>query len=77
MSAAPIGTQPPASSGMAVAPTTRRKAKLLDLLREALRFRHYSRSTEQGYCHWIMTTMFCARVLNTGASDVRSPVDDR
>ena len=26
--------------------------KLLDRLREALRTRHYSRRTEQTYCHW-------------------------
>ena len=28
------------------------KPKLLDQLREALRSRHYSRRTEQTYCHW-------------------------
>ena len=28
-------------------------AKLLDRLREALRCRHYSRRTEQTYCHWV------------------------
>jgi site-specific recombinase XerD len=27
--------------------------KLLDQLREALRSRHYSRRTEQTYCHWV------------------------
>ena len=27
--------------------------KLLDRLREALRTRHYSRRTEQCYCHWV------------------------
>lgn len=27
--------------------------KLLDRLREALRSRHYSRKTEQSYCHWV------------------------
>lgn len=26
--------------------------KLLDRLREALRARHYSRKTEDTYCHW-------------------------
>jgi len=30
-----------------------RAPKLLDRLREALRTRHYSRRTEQTYCHWI------------------------
>ena len=29
------------------------KPKLLDQLREALRSRHYSRRTEQTYCHWV------------------------
>ncbi|HNT34434.1 MAG TPA: phage integrase N-terminal SAM-like domain-containing protein, partial [bacterium] len=29
------------------------RPKLLDLLRQALRTRHYSRSTEQTYCHWV------------------------
>ena len=29
------------------------KPKLLDNLREALRARHYSRRTEQTYCHWV------------------------
>ena len=29
--------------------------KLLDRLREALRSRHYSRGTEQTYCHWVQT----------------------
>lgn len=27
--------------------------KLIDRLREALRARHYSRRTEQTYCHWV------------------------
>ena len=30
-----------------------RKPKLLDQLRQALRSRHYSRRTEQTYCHWV------------------------
>lgn len=29
------------------------KPKLSDQLREALRSRHYSRRTEQTYCHWV------------------------
>jgi len=29
------------------------KPKLLDQMREALRSRHYSRRTEQTYCHWV------------------------
>jgi len=30
-----------------------RGPKLMDQLHEALRSRHYSRSTEQAYCHWV------------------------
>jgi site-specific recombinase XerD len=32
--------------------------KLLDQLREALRSRHYSRRTEQTYCHWVKRYIF-------------------
>jgi len=32
---------------------TAQPPKLLDRLREALRSRHYSRRTEQTYCHWV------------------------
>jgi integron integrase len=35
-----------------------RQPKLLDRLRDALRSRHYSRSTEQAYCHWIKRFIF-------------------
>jgi integron integrase len=34
------------------------KPKLLDQLREALRSRHYSRRTEQTYCHWVEKYIF-------------------
>jgi len=37
--------------------------KLLDRLREALSSRHYSRRTEQCYCHWVSassSTIMCA-----------------
>jgi hypothetical protein len=34
------------------------KPKLLDQLREALRSRHYSRRTEQTYCHWVKRYIF-------------------
>jgi len=36
-----------------IAPAPAQKPKLLDRLREALRSRHYSRRTEQSYCHWV------------------------
>lgn len=29
------------------------RPRLLDRMREALRSRHYSRRTEQAYCHWV------------------------
>ena len=32
--------------------------KLLDRLREVLRSRHYSRRTEQAYCHWVKRFIF-------------------
>jgi integron integrase len=35
-----------------------RPPKLLDQMREALRSRHYSRRTEQTYCHWIKRYIF-------------------
>ena len=35
------------------APAATAKPKLLNRLREALRSRHYSRRTEQTYCHWV------------------------
>ncbi len=63
-------------------PETAQKPKLLDRLREALRSRHYSRRTEQTYCHWlkrliffVKTTMIYTHVLNRGPAGVRSPVD--
>jgi integron integrase len=43
----PIGQCPGPASPFAHLP------KLLDRLREALRCRHYSRRTEQTYCHWV------------------------
>lgn len=38
------------------------KPKLLDNLREALRARHYSRCTEQTYCHWVKRFIFFHKV---------------
>jgi integrase len=43
----PNGQYPGPASSSAQPP------KLLDRLREALRSRHYSRRTEQTYCHWV------------------------
>lgn len=41
---------------------TDRKPKLMDSLREALRSRHYSRRTEQTYCHWVKRFIFFHKV---------------
>jgi len=43
----------PVSPYPRIAPEPAQKPKLLDRLREALRSRHYSRRTEQSYCHWV------------------------
>ena len=40
------------------APEPAPKPKLLDRLCEALRVRHYSRRTEQTYCHWVKRFIF-------------------
>jgi integron integrase len=40
------------------APEPGAKPKLLDRLREAMRARHYSRRTEQTYCHWVNRFIF-------------------
>jgi integron integrase len=42
------------------------KKKLLDQLREALRSRHYSRRTEQTYCHWVKRYIFFHNVRHPG-----------
>jgi site-specific recombinase XerD len=52
LSATPTQSMPPSSH-----PSTG-KPKLLDQLREALRSRHYSRRTEQTYCHWVKRFIF-------------------
>ncbi len=46
---------PPTSPTPAAA---QQQPKLLDRLREALRSRHYSRRTEQCYCHWVKRFIF-------------------
>jgi integron integrase len=38
------------------------KPKLMDSIREALRSRHYSRRTEQTYCHWVRRFIFFHKV---------------
>jgi site-specific recombinase XerD len=43
-------------------PHVRDKPKLLDELRMALRSRHYSRRTEQTYCHWVKRFIYFQNV---------------
>jgi len=47
---------PPAQSGAG------EKPKLMNQLREALRSRHYSRRTEQTYCHWVKRFIYFHKV---------------
>ena len=43
----------PIGENLGSASSSAQPPKLLDRLREALRSRHYSRRTEQTYCHWV------------------------
>ncbi len=52
------GTIPPSTNSSIAPPSAGRQPKLLDRLREALRARHYSRRTEQGYCQWVKRFIF-------------------
>jgi hypothetical protein len=44
------------------------KAKLLDQVREVLRFKHYSIRTEEAYIHWIKRFIFFQELM--GHEDV-------
>ena len=50
---APFLPNPASRHPRIVPPEPGQKPKLLDRLGEALRSRHYSRRTEQTYCHWV------------------------
>jgi integron integrase len=47
------GDRRPVSQRPSGSPQPARPPKLLDQLRQALRSGHYSRKTEQSYCHWV------------------------
>ncbi|MBI2455371.1 MAG: integron integrase, partial [candidate division NC10 bacterium] len=49
---------PGAARPSPASPAQGRQPRLLDRLREALRSRHYSRRTEQCYCHWVKRFIF-------------------
>ena len=53
----PVSTRKEVSATPADPPVPQKK-KLLDQLREAMRSRHYSRRTEQTYCHWVKRYIF-------------------
>ncbi len=46
-----------------------RGPKLMDRLHEALRSRHYSRRTEQTYCHWVKRYIFFHKVRHPAYQD--------
>jgi hypothetical protein len=52
------------------APSPPQQPKLLDRLREALRSRHYSRRTEQCYCHWVKRFIFFHHVRHPAIGEV-------
>ncbi len=76
----------PSNAGRASQP------KPLDRLTRAVRSRHYSRCTQQTYCHWGTRVIFCnnvrhpaemaepgisaTHVLNRGGKGVNYPVED-
>lgn len=48
-----ISTSHPLKHAVAPASTSSRPPRLLDLLRERIRYKHYSLRTEQAYVHWV------------------------
>jgi len=55
---APFLSNPTSRYPRITPPDPGQKPKLLDRLREALRSHHYSRRTEQTYCHWVKRFIF-------------------
>jgi len=62
---------PPALSGREAKP------KLLDQLREALRSRHYSRRTEQTYCHWVKRFIYSKAICDFTLCTLKSLAKSR
>jgi len=56
----PVGRYPDRAPGATLKP------KLLDRLREALRSRHYSRRTEETYCHWVKRFIYFHNIRHPG-----------
>lgn len=54
----PANPSPAPITPRAVPASPPSQPKLLDRLRDALRSRHYSRRTEQCYCHWVKRFIF-------------------
>ena len=56
-----------------------RSARLLDQLRERIRYDHYSLRTEQSYVHWVRRFVhfhaLYTHVLATSAAGLASPLD--
>jgi hypothetical protein len=65
----PCGRAPPDAAQGA-------RPKWLDRLRHALRCRHYSRRTEQTYCHWVKRFIDFRHVRHPAEKGVRSPMDE-
>jgi integron integrase len=59
----PILSNPPGRYSR-ITPAPAQKPKLLDRLRESLRSRHYSRRTEQSYCHWVKRFIYFHNIRN-------------
>ncbi len=55
---APFLSNPVSRYPRIIPPEPGQKPKLLDRLRESLRSGHYSRRTEQSYCHWVKRFIF-------------------
>ena len=60
----PLNSSKVAISPSPISAPAPQQPRLMDRLRDALRSRHYSRSTEQSYCHWVKRFIFFHNVLH-------------